>query len=156
MLIAITISALIVTGIFSVVQLTFKVNWSDKSRMEAIKQVENAVHWIDRDAQMSTRTLISSNNPTMPDFPLQFYWVDFNDNERHVVIYDIADGVLQRSETINEGTAVLTQVAKHIVAAESNYDYNGQILMVNLTATVNSYSPATESRTIYVIPPGRQ
>ena len=49
-LMAIAISALILVGIVDITVQTVIVNASDTNQMRAIKQVENAIHWIERDA----------------------------------------------------------------------------------------------------------
>ena len=151
MLIAIAIAGLIISSIAAVIMQTVTVSAADSKRMEAVKQVENALHWIDRDAQMTSRNSLNTNNPTLPNFPLKLSWINF-DGEQHAVTYSIVSGVLQRSESVNGGTASVSSIAQHIVAASSNYTFDGRVLIVNLTSTTVGFGSASESRTLYVIP----
>jgi prepilin-type N-terminal cleavage/methylation domain-containing protein len=150
MLMAIAITALIIVGIVDITERTFVINAADNSQMSAIKQVENAIHRIERDAQMASANLILSINPTLPNFPLNLQWTSF-DGVTHFVTYTLDNGVLNRTENAS-GNINETFICDNIIAADSNYTFNGKILEVNLKATVSDFRSATESRTLYVMP----
>ena len=82
MLMAIAIGALILVGIVDITVQTIVVNASDENQMRAIKQVENAIHWIERDSQMSSTEWISPKDSTVTNFPLYLQWTGFEDNRR--------------------------------------------------------------------------
>lgn len=157
MLVAIAISGLIVAVIVEVTAQTFIISAADNSRMAAVKQVENAIHWIERDGQMASRTSISPDDSAVTDFPLYLQWTGFEDNYTHSVTYALDGDVLRRREVIEDIdeepiSDSETLICENIVAADSSYSFNGEILKVNLTATVDGFRSATESRTLYVIP----
>ena len=151
MLIVMAISGLIIAAIFAVITQTISVNAANTSHMEAIKQVENAIHWLDRDSQQAFRNEIVINNPTL-NFPLTLTWTKFGTGDKYTVIYtfDEAAGVLQRSQSVNSGTPSLTHIANNISSAD--YSFNGTILEFELTSQVNGFKPASESRVLYVMP----
>ena len=156
MLMAIAISALIIVGIVDVTVQTVVVNAADNSQMSAIKQVENAIHWIERDAQMASAKWIFPKDSTVTDFPLYLQWTGFEDNYTYKITYILDNGVLLRQEVIEDIDDVISEtelfICDNIIDLESNYAFNGEILEVNLKATVGNFRTATESRTLYVIP----
>jgi prepilin-type N-terminal cleavage/methylation domain-containing protein len=149
MLVAIAIGALIVGAIAAVFSQTLTVSTSSSNREEAVKRVENAMHWIDRDGQMASRDLIAQT-PPIPNF-LVLTWTTF-DNDTHVVTYSISNSVLKRSEKINGGAAKTTTIADSIDSTGCSYLFDGKTLIVNLKASVSGFRSATETRTLYVIP----
>lgn len=157
MLIVIAISGLIIVGIVEITVQTLIVSASDNSQMSAVKQVENAIHWIERDAQMASTKWIYPADSTVTDFPLYLEWTNFEDNYTHTITYQLDNGSLLREEVIEDfDDDVLSEtetfICDNIVESESNYAFNGEILEVNLKVTVDDFRSATESRTLYVIP----
>ena len=222
-LIAIAITAAIGAGLAMAVFEVIQVNAMSNNRMEAIKQVENAFHYIIRDAQMTSphidpptsgsfinsslrsnanigNTSIQVTNTT--NFPdsgwvvigtdankeiakytsktstrlsgipspglinahasgeqvsnaLALHWTDFNDTN-YIVTYSIArvDGIklLRRMEKIGDLEPVAMDVARYIdnALSSSNYDFDGKVLTVKLTASTGGYKSATETRTVDV------
>ena len=90
LLISLAITAVISSAITLSISQVFSVSIASKNRMEAVKQVENGLHYINRDAQMA-----SSIVPTSNDFPLILTWNEWNVAENdltgplHQVIYSI-------------------------------------------------------------------
>ena len=157
MLIAIAIGGLIIVGIVDVTVQTIIVNASDESQMRVVKQVENAIHWIERDSQMSSREWIFPNDSTITDFPLYLQWTGFEDDFSHKVTYKLDNGTLLREEIVEDinGDVISeteTFICDNIIEAESSYAFNGEILEVNLKATAGDFRSVTRSRTLYVIP----
>ena len=161
MLMAIAISGLIIAGIVDVTVQTIVINAAHNSRMTAIKQVENAIHWIERDAQMASSKSIEPSDSTVTDFPLELSWTHFEDNYTHFITYRVDNGVLLRREVVKdiaeaENEELIsdteTMICNNVIAADSNYAFNAEILEVNLTVTVSGFRSATESRTLYVMP----
>lgn len=157
MLMAIAISSLIIVGIVEITVQTVAINASDNSQMSAVKQVESAIHWIERDAQMASAKWISPKDSTVTDFPLYLQWTGFEDNYTHKIAYILDNGALLRREIIEDiDDEVISEtetfISDNIITVDSNYAFNGEILEVNLKATVGDYRSATELRTLYVIP----
>ena len=157
MLIAIAISGLIIFGIVDTTIQILVINASDSSQMSAVKQIENAIHWIERDAQMASTEWIYPKDSTVTSFPLYLQWTGFEDNYTHKITYISENGTLTREEVIENIDNELiseteTSICDNIVETDSNYAFNGEILEVNLMTTVSNFRSATESRTLYVIP----
>jgi prepilin-type N-terminal cleavage/methylation domain-containing protein len=156
MLMAIAISALVLVGIVEITVQTVIVHAADTSQMRAVKQVENAIHWIERDAQMASAKWISPKDSTVTAFPLYLQWTGFEDNYTHKITYVLDSGALRREEVIEDINDVISEtetfICDNIIESESNYAFDGEILEVNLQATVSDFRSATESRTLYVIP----
>jgi prepilin-type N-terminal cleavage/methylation domain-containing protein len=156
MLVAIAISGLIIGLIVDVTAQTLVINAADNSRMAAVKQVENAIHWIERDGQMASSKSIDS---TATQFPLELRWTGFENGYTHFITYDVNNGELSRHEVVKdisepENKEVISETETFICdnIVDAGYAFDGKILEVNLTAHVSDYRSATETRTLYVIP----
>jgi prepilin-type N-terminal cleavage/methylation domain-containing protein len=149
-LVAVAITAVIGTAISMAITQIFSVSVADKNRMEAVKQVENALHYINRDVQMTSPNNISINTE---DYIIQLKWKDYTDSSAlYVVQYVIDNRVLQRIETRNGNTQSTLTVAQNIDSDNSSVSFNANILTVELIAEVGEYKTAEESRTLQVIP----
>ena len=154
MLIAIAIVAIITSSISAAIMQSISVSAANKNSMQAIKQVENALHWIDRDAQQAwaSEDLLTSPNT--------FHWIDNTQLpvQEHLVTYnwDSDAQTLYREDT--EGGTVVQEsslIATNISALTWNCAKNSEgkyLLTVNITASVEGYKPAEESRTLLVMP----
>ncbi len=203
----------------SVIQL-MTVQSSTKNRTDAVKQVENALHYINTDAQMAspgqirinsgqnqfiqttlsgsssvgatsitvanstgflvpgtltvgsgstletlTYTAIAGNNLTIlpaakahssgapVSTAMTLKWYD-NASVRHVVSYSLATisgtKYLQRSETVASANPVTLRLAGPIEPETSSFSFDGQVISITLTSTVNGLRSASETRTLVV------
>lgn len=91
------------------------VKWSTRGPeyMTAIKQVENAFHWINRDVRQA-QTIEPGKDS---GFPLSLAWVDW-DGTAYQVIYTVENGELKRSHSVN-GTASSELVVARYVNPET-------------------------------------
>jgi prepilin-type N-terminal cleavage/methylation domain-containing protein len=154
LLLAITITAVIGSAITMSISQLFSVNAADEGRMDAVKQVENALHYINRDAQMA-----STIAPTGNDFPLVLTWNEWDvaanslSGPLHTVTYSInAANQLKREEQIGAAPATSLFIADHI-SVVSDCSINADIppvLTVNLTASIGGFRPVSEARTLEV------
>lgn len=157
LLVAIAITSVVISTISITLSQIFSVSIADKNRMDAVKQVENALHYINRDSQSASAQLITPNDESIALFTtdLDLQWTDYTGTnaELNIVTYHLnANGDLQRIHTVGISPPVTTTVARYLDINASHYTFNGQILTVNLTATVSGYKPATELRTLQVEP----
>ena len=76
LIVAMAITALVTGGITGSIFQIFAVSAQDNANMTAVKQVENAIHWISRDVLM-TQIIEPSEGS---GFPLNLTWIDFDDN----------------------------------------------------------------------------
>jgi prepilin-type N-terminal cleavage/methylation domain-containing protein len=149
-----TMVALCITGFVALAVVTTiyqlqAISNSHYAHITAVKQLENALHYLIRDVQ-------SAQNPTagtQVSFPLTLSWKSWEDNVQHQVTYSL-DG--SGNLTRNDGTHTST-VAKFIDTANDNthwsYDSGGHNMTIVLTCTVHSGSKqASETRNIQIIP----
>jgi prepilin-type N-terminal cleavage/methylation domain-containing protein len=159
-LVAVIITA-IIGGVLatSVVQM-ITVNVSNGNHMDSIKQVENALHWINRDAQMAKTITLDQNS--ISHFPLEISWNSWDANpvtqviDEYHVSYRIENGNLVRRYWMNdsaEAAATSLTVAYHVdtSAADKSYcSYSDGSLTVVLTSISNGFAGASETRTLHV------
>lgn len=150
-LMAIAVAGVISGGITMTIFQVFDQNARSTAHMTAVKQVEHAVHWISRDAQMAQTV-----ETTDPDgFPLILSWVEW-DNTENVVTYSIVGDELKRSHSVGGGAPSETRVASYINSDPdvTNCAFADGVLTFEITATVGygSSQESTETRVCEVIP----
>ncbi len=160
LVIALAIAALVGGG---AVMATFSVittNSGSTTHMTAVKEVENAVHWLTRDAQMAQ--FEEDEPPTGPwafndpIHPLVLTWVNDYDGISGNVTYQQNGGQLLRVYSGSEGSAT-TVVAQHIDFNSLNTNwsfsggYNGSVLSFKIKASVGGFRPSSETRLFDVV-----
>jgi prepilin-type N-terminal cleavage/methylation domain-containing protein len=148
-LVAIAITGLIGAGISAAAVQVMNVNALSNNRVTTVKQVESAAYWIGRDTQMAQSVETSGGS----GFPLNLSWVEW-DNTTHQVRYDIDNGELKRSHSVNGGVPTQNVVAQHI---DNNPDmtscqFANGVLTFRVTASVGGFRPASETRMGRAIP----
>ena len=160
LIMAIAVTGVISGGVTMTIFQVFDHNARSTAHMTAVKQVEHAVHWISRDAQMAQIV-----EPTAdPDgFPLTLSWTEWNDDDtktENEVIYSIVGDELKRSHYVNPGepseTLVETVVVSYINSDPdmTNCEFSDGVLTFEITAAVGygSSQEASETRVCEVIP----
>jgi hypothetical protein len=151
-LIAIAITAIIGSGFVMIITQVFSISISDSNHMKALKQVENALHWINRDVQMA-----QDISQTIPgQFPVTLSWKEYIDDASPlndiIVIYQInpATGELTRSESKNSGNTSVFLIASNIIVNGdlTTFEYDPVIRACNIriTAQVEGLKTASETR----------
>jgi len=148
-IVAIAISSMIAVGMTMAISQVFNVNALSNNRVTAVKQVENAAYWINRDAQMAQ--IVQPNGDS--GFPLNLSWVEW-DNTMHQVSYTLEDSNLHRSHSVNGGEPSQRVVAAHINSDVdmTNCQFADGVLTFKVTASVSGFRSATEIRIAQVIP----
>lgn len=178
LIVAVAITGFIAGSLALSVSQLFSVSVADRNRMEAVKQVENALHYINRDVQMSRGGMIYTRldeygSPEAVTFTetvppplsiyasldlhgLVLYWKDYEVDplEDHLVEYSLEGTDLKRTHYTGNPPVIGTvnTVASHVVLADSSYYFDGAILTANLTSDVGGYQSAPESRSLQVKP----
>jgi prepilin-type N-terminal cleavage/methylation domain-containing protein len=178
LIVAVAITGFIAASLSLSISQLFSVSVADRNRMEAVKQVENALHYINRDVQMARGALIYTRvdeygNPDAISFTetvpsplsiytgldlhgLVLYWKDYEVDplEDNLVEYSLEGTDLKRTHYTGNPPVISTvnTVASHVVSVDSSYSYDGTILTANVNADVGGYQPAPESRTLQVKP----
>jgi prepilin-type N-terminal cleavage/methylation domain-containing protein len=145
-LIAIAITLTIAAGISLSFNQLITVNASSVGRETAIKQVENAVQYISRDAQQAQTVTTSGSN-----FPLSLTWTSWS-NDHYLVSYNLSGNRLMKQLTLNAGQPASTFVADYIdtSAGMTTCSFSSGLLSVKITATVGGLKPASESRSFQI------
>jgi len=114
-----------------------------------VKQVENAIYRINRDAQMA-QTVQTSNGS---GFPVNLTWMQWDSTSNNVT-YSIQNGSLWRACSINGSQPTNTTVAQNINtdSAKTNLDFVSGVLTFKVTASIGGFRPASETRVGKVIP----
>ena len=150
LLIAIAITSLITGGITTAIFQTFTVNARNSSHMTAVRQVQNAGHWISQDAQMAQEV----NKGGAFGF-LTLIWTEWEDGTENVVTYTIVGDELKRSHSKIPGGTSEMIVARYIDTdpAKTKCNHIGNVLMVTVTAAVGDYPETVSETRVYEITP---
>lgn len=174
LLVVLAVTSIIAATVSMVVFQLLAVNARNSAHMTAVKQVENAVHWISRDASMAQAVTPASGAEEYPEgtgFPLALTWTDWHTGHKHEVIYHLADGnqpsslnrqVVIKDENGNETFSATTTVARHVVVdpagtevSDSGSGDNGGSggLHLAITFAVDAgWQQASETRVITIHP----
>jgi prepilin-type N-terminal cleavage/methylation domain-containing protein len=176
-LIAIAIVAIIGSAVAVTTFQVFNVNAASTNRQITITQVENAVHYVSRDAQQAQHIIPKdSADVALPmdavskeiafdlingfiigtGDKLTLEWIAW-DNTRNEVTYTVVDGALQKTTIINNGVPEVRPVADNISVASGNWNPEQKVLTLEIKATVGTgTSLREETRTFQIIPRSAQ
>ena len=148
MAIASSITGAISTGIYQV----FTSHVQSTAHMTAIKQVENAIHWLSRDVQQAQVLDLGPDS----GFPVNLTWVNW-DGVVEQVTYTLVGDELERAYSTGGGP-VTNVVARHIDSdsAETNLQFIDGVFTFKITASVAGSRPALESRVGEIMPRAAQ
>ena len=129
---AIAIAGIIGTGVTITISQMFDHSARTSARMTAIKQLENASYYINRDGQMAQTVEIAYPDPD--GFPLTLTWVEWDSNDEIQVVYSIAGNQLTRKHYINRDTNPLPDetILLHSILIQTNVAVAGMILKASL------------------------
>jgi len=154
-LIAMVITAFITGAIAVAISQVFTGNARTSSHMTAVRQVQNTGYWISQDAQMA-QNIVTEDNPDTAKLELvALTWTEYGaDGDEHQVVYSLEDNELSREHYTNREPDSLpdttTAVARHIDSITRQF-VDGK-LSLTVTAYVDGWKPASETRTYEVIP----
>jgi prepilin-type N-terminal cleavage/methylation domain-containing protein len=144
LLLGLLISSIVVIAI---TVTTFQIsNNTDKNiaRAMAVKEVEAAVHYINRDVQQAQIVRCDGT-----DYWLKLTWTSWDDNAVNQVIYTIEDQTLVREYTLDSEDPVYTRVSSHIIdksVVKPNPTPTPTTLPSEKTWTITIESEATSGR----------
>jgi prepilin-type N-terminal cleavage/methylation domain-containing protein len=171
-LIVVAISSIVAVIITSSISQLIMVNSSNKNHMEAIKQVENALHYINRDVQVAQTIILSTKQSdgsykqnTTQNFTfdltqgdnLTLNWVEWSDDKTTIeYTLDTDKDILYKKTTLknylNPDKITDSALARYITEAKGSWDVNDEgywVFTLNLTATIGQKS---ETRILNTIP----
>jgi prepilin-type N-terminal cleavage/methylation domain-containing protein len=133
-------------------------NTNDRNiaRAMAVKEVENAVHYLNRDMQQAQKVELNGS-----DFWIKLSWTSWNDNILNQVTYNLDDDILFRQYSGSEPSSLL-EIARYITnhtAAKPNPTPTPTTLpsektwKISVTSEYTSGNQTiTETREIRVVP----
>ncbi len=135
MVIALTgiITAAITTAFFQV----FDMSRRTSNHMIAVTQVQQAGKLVSEDMLEAQQDYIV---PPGPGEFLKLGWKSQNTSIEHFIVYTMENGVLWRSESIDEGDPTMTRIAEYIDPYETSCNWGGGVLTFTVTATVGDES----------------
>ena len=176
LIIVIAITGLITGGITATIFQLFYISDRSDSHMLAVRQVQNAGHWINLDTQMAQDVLTDDDLDT-PELELvTLTRFDWETNDKHQAVYTLEDVVgsalknLWRQHltydsggnpTGNEKSLVAQHIDSSWIAGEpqtnckfTDTDGDGinDTLRLTVTATVSGWHEVTETRVYEVVP----
>ncbi len=152
-LVALAISGFIGAGLTMATVQVMNVNALSVNHVTVVKQVENALYWINRDVRMAQ--IIQPGGGS--GFPLNLSWVEW-DNTTHQVSYTLVNSELQRSSSVNGTQPMPMLVAQYISSNTDNTScqYANGVFSFKVTASLGGFRPASETRMAQVIPRSAQ
>jgi prepilin-type N-terminal cleavage/methylation domain-containing protein len=158
LIIAVAITGAITSGITMSIFQTFNYNARSNARMVAVKQVEEAIHYINRDVQMA-QIIEPEPDPDPDGFPLVLTWVEWETNSQNVVTYSLDDSTneLKRKHDAGGSTVSDRVVASYVDTSSDDtyceFDDTDWIFTFKITATVSGYpEDMSETREVRVTP----
>lgn len=148
-IVAIVITSIVGVGVTMAISQVFNVNALSNNRITAVKQLENAIYWLNRDAQMAQ--IVQPNGDA--GFPLNLSWVEW-DNTTHQVSYTLEDSELHRNHSINGSEPIQNVVATHINSDVdmTNCQFVDGVFTFKVTASVSGFRSINETHIAQVIP----
>jgi prepilin-type N-terminal cleavage/methylation domain-containing protein len=124
----------------------FTLNNNGTAHMTAVKEVENAVHYLTRDAQMAQEIKASG-----PDgFPLVLSWTQWN-GDRIDVSYRIDSSRLLRSHSLNGNPPVETVIVAHIDAGSTSCRAVDKQLVFIISSVLTGFRKQGETRSFTIV-----
>jgi type II secretory pathway component PulJ len=151
--IGIAVCGLLGAGIVTAISQIYKVNNMSNAHVSAVKQVENALYYINRDVQMA-----QSVDTDGVDYWLKVSWTDWEDNQLNEVEYAVTDGCLTRSYFVNSSLSSARQLAQNITDTEITAPDTGttppeKAWTIQITATAASgQQQQSETRQVQIVP----
>jgi type II secretory pathway pseudopilin PulG len=98
-------------GIITAISHINRVNDASSARITAVKQVENALFYINRDIQMAQNIETDGEG-----FWMKMNWTTWDDNDLYEETYIFEDEIITRRESINGDITLQQPLAAHISA----------------------------------------
>jgi hypothetical protein len=124
----------------------FTINGNSTAHLTAVKEVENAVHYLTRDAQMAREVTV----PAPDGFPLVLGWTQWN-SDRIEVTYRIDGNRLIRSHSVNGSPPVEMVIVAHIDAGNTYCTVGGRQLVFHISSGITGFKKQTETRSFTVV-----
>jgi prepilin-type N-terminal cleavage/methylation domain-containing protein len=121
-------------------------NSNSTARMTAVKEMENAVHYLTRDAQMARQVTTSG----VDGFPLVMRWAGWDGGHTEVT-YRIDGTRLLRSQSVNGNPPVETVIIAHLDTATSSCQQVDKQLVFVIGSGISGFRKQAESRSFTIV-----
>jgi len=149
--ISLALAAVIAVALSVITMEVFNSQANNTMHITAVRQVENGIHWFNRDAKQAQ--IINAAGPA--GFPLELRWINWEGIAIRVT-YSLTGNNLVRE--YREGGDISTIIAARYVDSSpgltSCIQY-GSIFTITLSVTTPGARPATETRTVEIYSPAR-
>jgi prepilin-type N-terminal cleavage/methylation domain-containing protein len=152
-IVGLAISSILGGGIIMGIYQIGRVNEMSNARVTSVKQLENALYYINRDVQMS-----QSIDSESEDYWLKLDWTEWEENNYNEVTYIVDAGLVTRSYYVNSQLISEKPVASDITSfAATPPDKDAsppeKAWTIDLTATTTSgHRQQSETRQMKIIP----
>jgi prepilin-type N-terminal cleavage/methylation domain-containing protein len=156
---AIGVAVILLASISFAIYRVFDANWRGTTHMVAVKEVENAIHYISRDAEMaqlpeSTPSISAHAFDANPI--LLMNWTNEFDSASGNVTYTRDGDKLVRTYTDNTGSVTNT-VAEHIDFSQSQWSLSstiqdGMSYSFRISSSISGARSANETRSFEIVP----
>jgi len=157
LIMAISVTGIISVGITTTIFQMFDHSGRSTARMTAVKQLESASLYINRDSQMAQT--VEPADPDPDGFPLTLTWIDWDNNNEYQVVFTLIDDKLKREHYTNRATNptpdATSSVARYIDPDECSCswdDTTGKLTFTLTTAVGYGSKESSETRTWEVVP----
>jgi type II secretory pathway pseudopilin PulG len=158
-LIALAISGIIVPGIVTTLLQIQNINDNSYTHITAVKQVENSLHYINRDVQSAQTVSVNGTDPdTGTHYWLKLTWTDWHTDHTIKAVYDdpvLYQGIITRHYVEKDADGIILQSNVLLVARNINYATatpSTNSCHIEITAQVQQGSKqSSETRQITVI-----
>jgi prepilin-type N-terminal cleavage/methylation domain-containing protein len=159
-LIALAITGVIGAAVISTLYQLQSVSQSHYAHVTAVTQVENAVHYLNRDIQSAQKVdLDGTDTETGHHYWLRLTWTDWHDNHVIKVIYvDLSQNKLKRQYIEKDGAGIVlnnmtTEIAHAINIVSASKVTGVNAYSIDITASVISGSKQSEeTRSLQIVP----
>lgn len=121
------IGSVIVVAIIQIMKTTV----DNRNHLEAVKQVENALYYLNRDAQMATAV-------DCQDETLSLGWTDIDGNSGTTVYTKVPEGSTYNLQRSNDGASSI--VARNIDNENTYWQSSGGIISIFIQVKRNTFS----------------
>lgn len=155
LMIALAILAIIINAVVMVIYQLYNVGFARTNHIIAVREVQNASHWLALDGQKAATLQLSGD---ADGFPLTISWNSTDGSQYQVVYTILPDNELQRqhytNRAINPNPDNTTIAARFIDPSRTSCNVSaGNELTVNITTAVDIYHGAySETRTYRFFP----
>ncbi len=150
LLVSIAILGFIMSGVSLAVMQMMTVHAASTNRVTAIREVQNAGYWMSIDTQQAQTYLFDDPATEDIDELLYLSWADWDSGVIRLVIYNLDEDRVVRTE-YRDGEFFSQRTVAHFISAV-DCSLDGSVIKLTIVATVDGFQRAVETRVYQVVP----